>query len=515
MRKIAVIMMLSLAGSAFAQGPTLRRETNYKGWGWEAWVADNGLITTATVAAIGARVMQYDLGGHPSIYVNPAEYGKTYTPVQGAPWHNFGGFKNWPAPQAPWNWPPPPTIDFAAYTVTSAAETADSVAVLSVGPSEKWLTPKIHFERLAVMYAGSSRVRMQQTLVNDGTSAVEWGVWDITQSIVNHTGLSDYANFWVYFPVTANSLFGSDGVRWDNSSSAWKGEVAPGVYGVQFLPENKKIFADSPEGWVAYTDKKDGYVYCKTYDLVPGANYPDQGAHNEVWISGGPVYFEVEVVGPVVRLAAGGRTTFTENWWAAKMRAPVIDVNEVGATAQKLVFASSTLSGVYGVFYQGTARITALDAGGGVLAQGSEHPVTPLEEFVLEESFTPPINTASVQIRIFDRAGAFIGVLDDATISGVDAGNSPESPSGFRLERGFPNPFNGSVTLRVTLPVAADGSLVIYGPNGKAVETVASGRFSAGTHPLLWEPRTAASGVYVAVFTVAGARCSEKLMYLK
>ncbi|MFH1006476.1 MAG: hypothetical protein V1800_03090, partial [Candidatus Latescibacterota bacterium] len=46
-------------------------EENHLQWGWQSYVMDNGLITVAVVPEIGARVMQYDLDGHPSIYVNP------------------------------------------------------------------------------------------------------------------------------------------------------------------------------------------------------------------------------------------------------------------------------------------------------------------------------------------------------------------------------------------------------------------------------------------------------------
>lgn len=36
----------------------------------------NGLVTVATVPEIGARLMQYDLGDHASIFVNSDETGR-------------------------------------------------------------------------------------------------------------------------------------------------------------------------------------------------------------------------------------------------------------------------------------------------------------------------------------------------------------------------------------------------------------------------------------------------------
>ena len=67
---------------------SVRVNPDYTGWGWTSYVMENGLITVAVTPVIGARVMQYDLGGHPSIYVNLAEVGKTYTPTDSSPWYN-------------------------------------------------------------------------------------------------------------------------------------------------------------------------------------------------------------------------------------------------------------------------------------------------------------------------------------------------------------------------------------------------------------------------------------------
>ena len=474
MRKPHVVLGLLTALSirATAQSVTIQSTVNYRGWGWESVVMENGLVTAATVPAIGARVMQYDLGSHASLFVNPAETGKTYKPAQGASWHNFGGFKNWPAPQDEWGWPPPPTLDFGAYTASIVSQTADSVALLVTGPTEKWLAPGIHFERRAVLYPGSTRLKMEQTLVNDGSIPVEWSVWDITQCIVNHPGERDFENFWVYFPKNPNSVFGVRGVRWDKTSTAWRGEIAPGVYGVQFLPENKKIFADSHKGWIAYADQRHGVVYAKTYSLFEG-EYPDGGAHNEVWINCDPLYLEVEVVGPIVQIPSGtsNHTTFTIDWWAATMRSPVLDVNGVGAIAQPLALdrAASFVSGVFGCFHQGTAKVEFLDGGDQVLSEGASHSVTPLAEFVLEETLDVPAGAERFRVSVADGMGRTIGVLDGGSLSertGISNRLTTARPSGFSLEQNYPNPFNGGTTLCITVLSPMRGNLSVFNVRG-------------------------------------------------
>jgi hypothetical protein len=499
---------------------TIQTLSDYNGWGWEAVVMQNDLITVATVPAIGARVMQYDLGTHPSIFVNSDELGRTYTPVKNAPWHNFGGFKNWPAPQDKWNWPPPPILDFGLYTSQISLQTPDSVAVSVASPTEQWLTPNLRLERRATVFNGTTRVRMEQTIVNVGTVPVEWGEWDITQSIVHHAGKTDYENFWVYFPFSENSVFGANHVKVSASSKAWKGEVAPGIYGVQFLPEDKKIFCDSPEGWVAYADKLDGFIYARTFDIVKGAKYPDGGACVEAWIASNPLYMEVEVLGPVVQIPAnGGKTEFTENWWAAKVRTPVLDVNTAGAVAGKLAYdkTSKTLSGIYGVFYRGTVRAAFIGGDGAVLSEGESHSVTPLEEFQLQETVDIPAGAQTVELRLFDGRGDPAGILESAAVSRITglAESHSVSPSDFRLEQNFPNPFNGSTALTVIVPTSSKGSLNIYDIRGNKVASLASGVWEPGRHRFEWNPTTAASGVYVARLEAGSERKTVKMLYLR
>jgi hypothetical protein len=349
---------------------------------------------------------------------------------------------------------------------------------------------------------------------------VNWGVWDITQAIVNHPGERDFENFWVYFPVSKSSVFGPSGVRTSASSKAWKGEVAPGVYGVQFLPENKKIFADSPEGWIAYADRRHNAVYAKTYDLFPGT-YPDGGAHNEVWISGDPLYLEVEVVGPVVRLEGlTGQTTFTEDWWAARMRTPVLDVNRTGAVGRGLSYDAGTggLSGAYGVFWTGTAAVAVLDAGGGVLWQGPAHAVSPSAEFVLSDAVSLPEGASSVEVRVTGEDGTPRGALESASVAdltGVPGTGGSAGPAVFTLAPNYPNPFNPSTTLVLHVREASTGSLRVFDSAGREVATLASGRFGAGAHRFAWDATGRAAGVYVAKAELGGRTQRVKMTLLK
>ena len=525
----AIFLMIGLGYAILhAQTPNIsvHSASNYNAWGWDAVVMQNGLITIATVPAIGGRVMQYDLGSLPSVFVNSSLLGKTYTPALNSNWYNLGGYKTWPAPQTAWNaggWPPPPTLDYGAYTVDDTAQTNDSVSVDISSSAEQWYAPGIQFERKATMYPGTSRVKMDETMINQGSTMAHWSMWSITQSIVNHPGKTDYQNYWAYFPINPNSRYGQSGVFPQGKSNAWKGAIAPGVYGVQFSADNQKIFADPDKGWIAYADRSDTVVFAKTFPIFEGAQYPDSGARVSVYVSGNspPIYMEIEVKGPMVELAAsGGRYEFTENWWAAKVRAPVLDVDSVGAIAERLAYdpMAQNLSAIYGVFYEGTAKAVFTGAQGQILYEGAPHAVSPLAEFQFKETVAIPNGATTAQIRIFDNNNGLLGTLESANVSQLVTAVGVKASAviaDYYLLPNYPNPFNGGTVLTFFCPKSAYGSLKIYDLLGKEIATLQSGELSAGEHRYVWNPEHLASGVYIARLEVVGIRQIQKLIYIR
>ena len=523
MRKISIFAACFGFAILHSQTPKVQIVSNYNHWEWDSTIVmQNDLITMATVPAIGGRVMQYDLGSLPSMMVNSSLFGKTYTPASNSNWYNFGGYKTWPSPQNNWpnSWPPPPKLDYGKYAYQIVSQTADSIVALVTSPVEAWVAPSIQFKRRATIFPGTSRVRMEQTIINTGSTPVDWGVWSITQSIVNHPNKTDYQNYWAYFPINPNSIYGTNGVGFplgQGSSTAWQGEVAPSVYGVQFYPDGVKIFADPNKGWIAYTDLSDTVVFVRTFPIFDGEQYPDEGARVSVYVSNSaPLYMEVEVKGPVVALAvAGGNYTFTENWWAAKVRAPVLDVDSVGAIAGRLSYNSKTqsLSAIYGVFYKGTAKITFIDGQGKIITEGQSHTITPLEEFQLQENVAIPDSAKTVEVLVYNNKDELAGVLESADVSRLITAVESKTPaiaSEFRLEANYPNPFNPSTTIRYQLPQAMHVDLSIYNVQGKHIQTLVQAYQTRGEYNVRWNGTvngiTAASGVYFARLSVEGSR---------
>jgi hypothetical protein len=241
---------------------------------------------------------------------------------------------------------------------------------------------------------------------------------------------------------------------------------------------------------------------------------------------------EVEVKGPIVSLAAaGGNYTFTENWWAAKVRAPVLDVDSVGAIANRLSYNSTThcLSAIYGVFYQGTAKVAYIDAQGQLLTEGQPHTVSPLTEFQLQEIVAIPDSAKTIEVRIYSTKDELIGTLERKNISALLTGVknvTSEQPSEFCLEQNFPNPFNPSTTIAYSLPEKSSVEVMIYDLLGREIKSFMFNAQSAGYQRVAWNGTNnfgniVSSGIYIYRVTASSIRDgsiiskSAKIMLLK
>lgn len=75
-------------------------------------------------------------------------------------------------------------------------------------------------------------------------------------------------------------------------------------------PSPFKIGYYNPHGWMAYW--LNGILFRKTFDISSGVAYPDSGCNTESFCNDG--FVELESLGALVRLEAGGVVNLTETW---------------------------------------------------------------------------------------------------------------------------------------------------------------------------------------------------------
>ncbi|MCB2210937.1 S8 family serine peptidase [bacterium] len=102
------------------------------------------------------------------------------------------------------------------------------------------------------------------------------------------------------------------------------------------------------------------------------------------------------------------------------------------------------------------------------------------------------------------------------TETASDAAMRTDLPSEYSLSEAYPNPFNPTTSMTVTLPEAADLNVQVYNLNGRLVATLAEGRMQAGTHSLTFNGNGLASGVYFVKAMVPGQlNATQKLVLMK
>jgi Secretion system C-terminal sorting domain/Carboxypeptidase regulatory-like domain len=102
---------------------------------------------------------------------------------------------------------------------------------------------------------------------------------------------------------------------------------------------------------------------------------------------------------------------------------------------------------------------------------------------------------------------------DQAIAGTADAIVMPES---YEVAKVYPNPFNPTATVEISLPEVSDLKVRVYNVTGQMVSELANGQFNAGSHNLTIDGSALASGVYFVHTQVPGqVNNMQKITLLK
>ncbi|MDP6771985.1 MAG: T9SS type A sorting domain-containing protein, partial [Anaerolineales bacterium] len=85
----------------------------------------------------------------------------------------------------------------------------------------------------------------------------------------------------------------------------------------------------------------------------------------------------------------------------------------------------------------------------------------------------------------------------------------------FSLSDAYPNPFNPTTAMTLTMPVSGEMQVEVYNLLGQVVTTLASGYKDAGTYNLTWDAADVSSGMYFVKAQAEGFTETQKLILLK
>ena len=115
--------------------------------------------------------------------------------------------------------------------------------------------------------------------------------------------------------------------------------------------------------------------------------------------------------------------------------------------------------------------------------------------------------------EIFTANGDF--TVEEAIVASGNGYVPLSMPNTFTLSAAYPNPFNPSTSLDMTMPSEGYVSIQAYNLVGQVVGTIAEGNMSAGTHSFVWDASDLSSGVYLIKAQYAGSVETQKVMLLK
>ncbi len=246
-------------------------------------------------------------------------------------WANVGGSKTWPAPQG-WDgdgqWPGPPdaVLDSGAWSLE--VESSDRSAVVTMTSQDDARTGLRIIRSFAIPGTGLG-FDQTTTFVNVSRRDVRWSIWEVCQVDTAAGAGRSLGEAAVVVPISRDSRVVDLGtwvgdVEGEQRGSAIRLPIGTGVA--------KRGFADVP-GEVGYIGP-DGEGLRLATRPVDGATYPDGGSQVEVWLQA-PVpepidalgglhpaahLVELELLGPLTRLAPGETSELAITWLAAGVR---------------------------------------------------------------------------------------------------------------------------------------------------------------------------------------------------
>jgi hypothetical protein len=416
--------------------------------GWNAYRLTNGLVTLYVAPELGGRAIQLELGDQGYFFVNADLAGKVLPAEQNNPkagWANYGGDKVWPAPEGWMNdneWPSIPyyILDGSKFDAEVISNNAAEVAVRVTSPKDP--RTGVQFVRVFHVYAGTTRIKVEQVMRNISRRPIRWGIWHLIQHEAADAKDRSKPNpeLYMYVPLNPHSMIPEGYYKPYGDVRHPSYEVVDGgrMLRIHYLYRVGKIAADSNAGWYAVVNGQKNLGLVENFKYFPGAEYPDS-ASIESWNDGPgtiarrpfdqtladdpkqtPYFLESEVLSPYAALDPGEEYSFPVYWAPTRVPNPIHDAASAGAISEplsgKVEGGQVKLRGVFGVFTPGTLEAIFYSGLGEELTHETLQAVDPREVVRLEKSVAVPASAFRVSVIARDPDGENRGVLGNVIL---------------------------------------------------------------------------------------------------
>ncbi len=435
-------------------------KTQYRGW--NVYKLTNGLVSLYIAPDIGGRAIQLQLGDQEFFFVNRDLAGKVLPESENnlkTGWANYGGDKMWPGPEGWMNdqeWPSIPyyILDGSRYQAEVMKESAEEVAVRVTSPTDP--RSGVQFSRTFHVYAGTTRVKVEQLMRNISRREIRWGMWHLIQNDAADARDPSRPNpdLYMYIPLNPKSHYPNGYYNPYGDARHPSYEVLHGgrMLRVHYLYRVGKAAADSSAGWYAVVNGQKNIGLVESFTYFPDREYPD-GASVETWndgpgtISRGPFdqvlpddpkktpyFLESEVLSPYAALQPGEEYEFTVYWSPTRMPNPLRGEPSSAGTVSEPFSAEAEggqvhFRGAFGVFTPGTLEADFFSVMGVDLGHVTLQAVDPREVVQLDKTVALPSGVFRVNLLVRDADGenrGFLGnVILDRSYRNRPAGPQP------------------------------------------------------------------------------------------
>ena len=123
-----------------------------------------------------------------------------------------------------------------------------------------------------------------------------------------------------------------------------------------------------------------------------------------------------------------------------------------------------------------------------------------------------------VSTGLLSEVQGFLDALESIVVSGVNDDSS--LPHSLAVNATYPNPFNATCNIKLSIPGPEPVSLTIYDLAGRKIRALETGRMGPGVHQTTWDGRdhagrSVASGTYVLNLIQGEFAASSRVSFLK
>lgn len=267
----------------------------YAGWP-NCYRLTDGRLEVIATSDVGPRLIHFSLVGEENVFGGLSEqYGLT----GGDEWRLYGGHRFWHAPEAM------PRSYYPDNEPVSVQTEGDTLVLRP--PLEK----TTGIQKILRVSLVDGHVEVAHTLRNEGLWTIQLAPWALSVMALNGVAIIPQPQA----PDPTALLPNRTIMLWpytDMADPRWH-------WGTRFVTLRQDPNAAGPtkfgisatDGWAAYW--LDGRVFLKRFDILEGAEYPDNGCTVESYTN--ERFLELETLGPLVWLEPGAETTHVERWY--------------------------------------------------------------------------------------------------------------------------------------------------------------------------------------------------------